>query len=99
VEIKIALDAFAAPLTQITNQLVGTLPQQKDKKVLEQLFTLLEEAMSIFYSLNYQGVCVRGLKSSVGCNGRTYIDAQSCTRKSIAYGSLPGRQSLSILYS
>jgi hypothetical protein len=57
VEIKIALDAFAAPLTQITNQLVGTLPQQKDKKVLEQLFTLLEEAMSIFYSLNYQGVC------------------------------------------
>ena len=63
-EIKIALDAFADPLTQITKQIVGGLPQyQSDRATLNQLFTLLEEAMSIFYSLTYQGIYTVGVFS------------------------------------
>lgn len=55
-EIKIALDAFADPLTQITKDIVGKLPTQTGKAALLQMFSLMEEAMSIFYSLNYQGI-------------------------------------------
>eukprot|EP00123_Amoebidium_parasiticum_P018052 comp24082_c0_seq1/m.43377 comp24082_c0_seq1/g.43377 ORF comp24082_c0_seq1/g.43377 comp24082_c0_seq1/m.43377 type:complete len:977 (-) comp24082_c0_seq1:650-3580(-) len=54
-EIKYSLDNFADPLTQLTKTIIGSLAQfANDRQTLLLLFTLLQEIVEIFYSLNFQ---------------------------------------------